>query len=285
MSERTNQMCVERLRRHGSGYNQPRSAFTLIELLVTIAIIGMLIGLLLPAVQAARESSRRTQCFSNLHNIGLAIHNFESAHRVLPLGADRFGGTDHAWSTYILPHIEHTPVYNGIDFRQPWNHAAVNATTAMANINIYRCPSGVVEFDGKQDYGGLMGTTLAKLPLGTGSSQAFGCGAMIVTSSLQRRPISMASIFDGLSSTLCVAESVDRSPLGSGRWASGLNCFSQGEALGIHNSQGDMESNHAGVPVTYADGHIQLLSLSIEPDVLGALCTRNGGESTAHAIE
>ena len=77
-----------------------------------------------------------------------------------------------------------------------------------------------------------------------------------------------------------MAESVDRNPEAAGRWACGLNCFAQGEALSIHNKGGDMESLHTtGVPALYADGHVVLLPLSIDLQVLGAACTRNGGES------
>ncbi len=64
--------------------NRSRSAFTLVELLVVIAIIGILVGLLLPAVQAAREAARRMSCGNNIRQLGLALHNYESAHKVIP---------------------------------------------------------------------------------------------------------------------------------------------------------------------------------------------------------
>jgi prepilin-type N-terminal cleavage/methylation domain-containing protein len=86
------------------------TAFTLVELLVVIAIIGILIALLLPAVQAAREAARRTQCQNNLKQIGLAIHNYESAQKHLPPGWNMkvFGSQDaeQTWVVYILPYVE-----------------------------------------------------------------------------------------------------------------------------------------------------------------------------------
>lgn len=253
--------------------------FTLVELLVVISIIGMLVGLLLPAVQMARESARRISCFNNLKNIGIAIHNFADANKAMPLGSDRLMGTEHAWSTRILPYVEQSQVYMQFDMKQPWNQPGQNAQAALNRLSVYRCPSSVLDFDGKQDYGGIIGTTLTQLPLGDGPSEAFGCGAMLITSPSQRRMINFGSFTDGLSTTLCVGESVDRSPVGAGRWASGLNCFSQGEELSVHNGQGDMESKHPmGVPTAYADGHVSLLSLYTDVKILGALCTRNGGE-------
>lgn len=258
------------------------AGFTLVELLVVISIIGMLVGLLLPAVQMARESARRMSCSNNLKNIGIAIHNFTDANRALPFGNDRLTGTEHAWSTRILPYIEQGPLFQQFDFQKPWNQPAQNVQASLINLSVYRCPSSVLDFAGKQDYGGIMGTTLTQLPLGDGPGEAFGCGAMIVSSARQRRMIKLGSITDGLSSTLCVAESVDRSPLAAGRWACGLNCFSQGEELAVHNGKGDMESQHPmGVPVAYVDGHVSFLSLYIDARTLGSMCTRNGGEVVA----
>ena len=168
----------------------------------------------------------------------------------MPLGSDRLTGTEHAWSTRILPYLEQGPLFQQFDFKKTWNQPGQNAQASLSKLSVYRCPSAVLEFDGKQDYGGIIGTTLAQLPLGDGPSEAFGCGAMVVTSPSQRRMINLGSITDGLSSTICIAESVDRSPLAAGRWACGLNCFSQGEGLSVHNAQGDMESKHPmGVPI------------------------------------
>src|SRR5262245_32200947 len=98
--------------------------FTLIELLVVIAIIAILIALLLPAVQQAREAGRRTECKNNLKQIGLGLHNYHDTFRVFPFGK---GGSYPAvpvyarWSQHamILPYIDQAPLYNSIDFNYP----------------------------------------------------------------------------------------------------------------------------------------------------------------------
>ncbi len=160
--------------------------FTLVELLVVISIVGMLAGLLLPAVHMARESARRISCSNNLKNIGIAIHNFAGANNAMPLGSDRLLGTEHAWSARILPFLEQGPLFQQFDFQKPWNQSGQNAQASLSKLNVYRCPSGVLDFDGKQDYGGIIGTTLAQLPLGDGPNEAFGCGAMVISSPSQR---------------------------------------------------------------------------------------------------
>src|SRR4051812_21506949 len=106
-------------------------AFTLIELLVVIAIIAVLISLLLPAVQAAREAARRAQCSNNMKQLGLAVHNYHSAHSALPPsgvrggwginnGPANFPGSDYAQAysmkTHLLPYIEQQQVYNAFNF-------------------------------------------------------------------------------------------------------------------------------------------------------------------------
>ncbi len=113
--------CHLRRRNSAAAADAQRSAFTLIELLVVIAIIGIIIAILLPAVQAARESARRTQCSNNLKQIGLAMQSYESAFGVFPAGAR---GVDpghgwawgHAWGVSILAYTEENNIFNSYDF-------------------------------------------------------------------------------------------------------------------------------------------------------------------------
>lgn len=132
-----------------------RFGFTLVELLVVIAIIGILVGLLLPAVQAAREAARRMQCSNNLKQIGLAMHNYESAHRRFPpgfisrvTGVWPGGGNDPipevgpGWSFFalILPQIEQTNLHNTINFNLPIANP-VNLVARSTRVKEYQCPS------------------------------------------------------------------------------------------------------------------------------------------------
>jgi prepilin-type N-terminal cleavage/methylation domain-containing protein/prepilin-type processing-associated H-X9-DG protein len=134
---------------------RPRSAgFTLIELLVVIAIIGVLVSLLLPAVQSAREAARRAQCTNNLKQIGLALHNYESAVGSFPQGGNAApqvpggGVSDWAgWSsqTMLLPYLEQGPIYNAINFfcngRGNGFGEVINSTGSTARVNSFLCPS------------------------------------------------------------------------------------------------------------------------------------------------
>jgi prepilin-type N-terminal cleavage/methylation domain-containing protein len=118
------------------------SAFTLVELLVVIAIIGILIALLLPAVQAAREAARRTQCSNNLKQIGLAMHNYHDSKKGLPHGASGVqsstpGGT---WAALILPFMEEQPLYDTFNFKLPMTHA-LNAQARRLVVPGYFCPT------------------------------------------------------------------------------------------------------------------------------------------------
>ncbi len=125
-----------------------RRAFTLVELLVVIAIIGILVGLLLPAVQAAREAARRMQCTNNVLQLGVALHNYEMAHRVLPSGTvDDKGpivhlprGFHHNWIMQILPMLDESVAFNKIDHAQSIYHKA-NFTVRAYGLPSLRCPS------------------------------------------------------------------------------------------------------------------------------------------------
>lgn len=142
------------------------SGFTLVELLVVIAIIGILIALLLPAVQSAREAARREQCLNHFHQVGIALHAYHSAHGSFPMGiamwdklGDPGGGAcaneqqgphyyGWSWSALILQELDETEVYDLIDFSRDsytatWNRAGHNAGLQAAGYNIanYLCPS------------------------------------------------------------------------------------------------------------------------------------------------
>ena len=126
-----------------SNRKELRPAFTLVELLVVIAIIGILVSLLLPAVQAAREAARRLQCSNNLKQLGLAVHSFESAYRKLPSSIRPSGLTAApriAGLTFLLPYIEQANAYNNYDQTKNWSDS-VNLPVTKIRVSTFNCPS------------------------------------------------------------------------------------------------------------------------------------------------
>lgn len=117
-----------------------RRAFTLVELLVVIAIIGVLVALLLPAVQSAREAARRTSCLNNLRQIGLAIHTYVDANKTHALGRDGTVQTTLAWSFRLLPFLEDGAVYESHDYSLRVDHER-NARSMRTPIPSYYCPT------------------------------------------------------------------------------------------------------------------------------------------------
>lgn len=128
-----------------------RSAFTLVELLVSVAIIAILIALLLPAVQHVREAARQTQCRNNLKQLGLALHNYHSAHGLFPpsntndveqggwLG-NPLSRHIHSWSSLLLPHLDDPNLHDTIDYNVSSLHPR-NREAASRIVPVYRCPS------------------------------------------------------------------------------------------------------------------------------------------------
>ena len=120
---------------------KPRSlGFTLVELLVVIAIIGILIALLLPAVQAAREAARRTECTNNLKQLALATHNYHDTYRVLPCN---IGSNGFSWITLTLPFFEQGSLHDQLDFRYPLSDTdnSNNRELVKEPIEALLCPS------------------------------------------------------------------------------------------------------------------------------------------------
>ena len=133
--------------------------FTLIELLVVIAIIAVLIALLLPAVQAAREAARRIQCTNNLKQLGLALHNYETAVGALPMTMSLLGTGntvyyDTGWSAQarLLPYMEGNPLFNAANL-SVFKEDPPNSTVISLTVDAFICPSEVRPQVSTHDYG------------------------------------------------------------------------------------------------------------------------------------
>lgn len=285
--------------------------FTLLELLVAVAIIGVLIALLLPAVQQAREAARRSQCKNNLKQLGLALLNYEQTVQVFPPGwigvsgrPDPQGPSGFGWGALLLPYLDQNGLYRLLDFETPLDQGANRLQVGSASINVWQCPSvppvQVVEVrDAKgaalllspANYVAISGTIPLNLcgnPPGTipvtPTGQCVNNGAFYHNSA-----VSMERLMDGASSTLLLSERgpSQRNPLSyiQPTWVGAVPGV-PGAAERILAVTGPLNSptggpglssaHTGGVQHALGDGSVRFISESIAPATLDALATISG---------
>ncbi|KAA5544390.1 DUF1559 domain-containing protein [Roseiconus nitratireducens] len=256
------------------GFADPRPGFTLVELLVVIAIVGILVSLLLPAAQFAREAARQTTCRDNQHQIGIALQAYHNLHRSLPIGCLQWRAWGQpmtrknlAWSAFLLPQMGEQPLYEAVDFDLAYDHPR-NAAAAAVVVESYLCPTEIPQGGPRAEisYGGLFGERLIDNRPDDGVF-------------LYDQVIRFRDCLDGLSGTIATGEDMVGP---DSQWINGGNVFVQ--AHGINDDQawvGDNEirSLHpAGAMVLFLDGSVHLLNESLDPTVLGQMITRAGHE-------
>ncbi|TWT97982.1 Type II secretion system protein G precursor [Botrimarina colliarenosi] len=280
------------------GPRQPRG-FTLVELLVVIAIIGILVALLLPAVQAAREAARRCSCQNNLTQLGLALHNYEFANEALPAGVLNPDGPIRSeplgrhvgWIVQVLPYFEETTVYNLFD-QEAGAYASVNAEIRKLPLELLECPSQGREFvdsdeiAARSSYVGIHHN--AETPIDEDNN-----GLLFLNSAVR-----YIDILDGSSRTILLSEA-RTDPEEALGWPSGTratlrNTSSVNEGNNRRYNYapappaeekplpvfvGGLSSLHPGVVLAaFADGSTRTLREDIAPEVLRQLGARADGE-------
>lgn len=178
-----------------------RSAFTLVELMIVVMVVGILVMLLLPAIQAARESARRTQCHSNLAQVIIAVQGYELSHRVLPYGTldaakridNRPQGYHHGWISQILPQLEQTTAFRMIDRRVGVYHPR-NVPVRTHGMQVLHCPSGWLAGSAHSNYAGVHNAT--ETPIASTNNGVF----------VLNEAFRLKDVTDGSSQTLFVGE-------------------------------------------------------------------------------
>jgi prepilin-type N-terminal cleavage/methylation domain-containing protein/prepilin-type processing-associated H-X9-DG protein len=278
--------------------------FTLVELLVVISIIGVLIGLLLPAVQSSRESARRTHCTNNLKQLGLAFHEYEVQQRVYPSGTtfskpdnDSTGVASFGWGALLLPHLQQNAIVKLLKLPRAELHNVLQSPQkeiAQAELTMFRCPSDTgppLNFErpftgskyddlvaAKSNYIGNHGTQWVTRDQKRHNYLMDSFGLFWPDSKLQN-----AHITDGTSNTIVAGERASRD--WAGVWIGVRNDNSTSDTglrqnMGIsdvklndptENTRRGFSSEHpGGVLFVYADGHVDFLDDDIEFNQAGA---------------
>ncbi|MEZ5940789.1 MAG: DUF1559 domain-containing protein [Planctomycetaceae bacterium] len=228
-----------------------RGAFTLWELLAVLVIIGIVIALVLPAIQSPRDTGPHTYCKNNLKQIALALYNYSDAYGGFPPAytTDENGKPLHSWRTLILPFLEQQALYDSIDLSKPWDDPA-NAEALATVVGVYQCPGAKLE-GSLTTYAALVGEHLFLHP---------------------HRSREINELEDGVSTTIAV---VEVRPQDAFPWMQprdeDINFF---ETL-----EPQSETSHPkGFHALFADGAVRFLSNETPGQTTTALATIAGGE-------
>jgi type II secretion system protein G len=276
-------------------------AFTLLELLVVIAVLGLLMALLLPAVIATQERARQTQCLSRLKQLAMGIAMYEQEQGLFPTGclgcklAPKRPGQPFvpqrfiSWNVSLLPYLEQRGLFEGFNFNLP-SFSPDNLTVCSTTVEMFLCPSTMpdvrINLQGRwkglafTDFAGIYGVEGVGRTTTDPQSPHFlkeeFLGVMLYETAVPRREIT-----DGASQTICLSEMSPRRTIEC-EWANGENLFAQTGENPLNGTKGlgtEMGSGHpGGAQVAFADGHADFLTNSIDQRILNALLTKAGKE-------
>jgi prepilin-type processing-associated H-X9-DG protein len=249
-------------------YPAPRKSSSGPIILVILAVAGVvvlmcggiMVALLLPAVQAAREAARRTQCSNNLKQIGLAVLNYHDTYKCFPAAVltDEDGQPMRSWRVAILPYVEQTPLFDEYDFSEPWD-GPNNRALHNVSIPTYGCPSDPASTSPDTNYVMIVGEgTLGGTPNET---------------------VRMSDVTDGLSNTILAIEV----PASGIHWMEPRD-MTVDEAVAYITDPAVCGQRHAhpgGCNVLFGDGSVRFLPGTIDPKTLRSLLTRDDGQAVA----